>query len=117
LSDTPTVHIQYEGDSDRTRIVFENGDSEDLIVTSLGSNLYRLEESSFGFEIRYRDVIRTILGDDGSLLFKEVVTHSDLDTQSWVISKEIIASRELREILDRVMAIGGSWEQAFGEYL
>lgn len=116
LSDTPTLHIRHEGDG-RTRIMFENGDSEDLIVTSLTSNLYRLEESSFVGEMRYLDVIRAIPLEGGSLLFKEVVTPSTLATQSWVVSKEIVESPELSKVLDRVMAIGGNWEQAFGGVL
>ena len=117
MSDTTTVHIEYQGDDGRTRIVFENGDREDLIVAPLGSDLYRLEESSFASEIRYMDVMRAVAQDDGSLLFKEVVTRSDLATHSWVLSKEILSSRELREILDLAMAVGGNWEQAFGGVL
>jgi hypothetical protein len=111
------VRIEYEGNDNRTRIVFENGDSEVLVVTPLGAGLYRLEESSFLGEVRYLDVIRATALDDRSLLFKELVPPSDLVTQTWVFSRETIASRELREILDRVMTIGGNWEQAFGGVL
>ncbi len=117
MSNLPTVHLTYQGDNNRTRIVFDNGDSEDVTVTPLGSDLYRLEESSFWGEIRYLDVIRATVRDDGSLLFKEVVKPSELATESWVLSKEIMASGELRAVLDRVIALGGNWEQAFGGVL
>jgi hypothetical protein len=116
LSDLPTVHFEYAGDG-RAQIVFENGDSEELLVTPLGSDVYRLEESSFCGEMRYLDVIRAVTRDDGALLFKEVVTRSELANESWILSKEIMASRELREILDLVLTMGGKWEQAFGGIL
>ena len=82
------------------------------MVTPLGSDFYRLGESSFGGEMRYLDVIRATAQSDGSLLFEEVVTPSDLATESWVLSKEHMASHELREVLDHVVAVGGNWEQA-----
>ena len=46
MSDLPTVHGKYAGNDSRARIVFENNDSEELLVMPLGSDLYRLEESS-----------------------------------------------------------------------
>lgn len=105
--------MQYEGDG-QTRIGFENGDSEDLLVTSLGGDLYRLEESSLLGEASYRDVIRARRLSDGSLLFQGVETRSDLIMQSWLLSEQIIASPLFCDILAQVMASGGNWEQAFG---
>lgn len=40
-----------------------------------------------------------------------------LVTESWLLSKDLIASAELREILHGVMAAGGNWEMAFGGLL
>jgi hypothetical protein len=117
LSDLPTVHLKYAGDGGRAKIVFENGDSEEHLVVPLGSDLYRLEETSFWGEMRYLDVIRAATCDDGALLFEEVITRSELATESWVLSKEVLASREMHEILDLVMTTGGNWEQAFGGIL
>jgi hypothetical protein len=93
LSDLPTVHFQYAGDGSRAQIVFQNGDSEELLVTPLGSDLYRLEESSFCGDMRYRDVICAITREDGALIFEAVVARSELANESWVLSKEIMAPK------------------------
>ena len=37
---------------------FDNGDSEELLLTPLGDNLYRVEESSLLGELMYRDVVK-----------------------------------------------------------
>ena len=110
----PTVHIRYDDNIARTRIHYENGDNEDLLVTPLGNNLYRLEESSLFGEASYRDVIHAARRDDGGLLFLNLETPSDLVMQSWVLGQEIIDSPGFRSILEQVMALGGNWEQAFG---
>jgi len=72
-----------------------------------------LKRILFFGEVCYLDVIRAITQEDGSLVFKEIVMPSNLATQSWALSKEIIASGELKEILDGVNADGGNWERAF----
>jgi len=46
VTDTPTISLRYAGNEGRTRIIFGNGDTEDLLLTPLGDDLYRLEESS-----------------------------------------------------------------------
>ncbi len=41
------------------RISFQDGDNEGLLVTPMGANLYRMEESSILGEVKYHDIIET----------------------------------------------------------
>ena len=99
------------------RIIFEDGSTEDLLLTAIGSNFYRAEESSLLGEMSYKDVIQAESLGDGSLRFLKIVTPSGLKTSSWILSKDIIESDRFRAILDYVMELGGNWEQAFGGLL
>lgn len=117
MPDTPTISVCYDGNDGRTRITFDNGDSEDLLLTPLGDDLYRLEESSLLGEAMYRDVIKAKPLQDGGLQFSSVEARSGLTVQSWIVSEEIIAATPFHAILRDVMASGGNWEQAFGGVL
>jgi hypothetical protein len=47
MPNDPTVHFEYNEAGDaRSRAVYENGDSEQLKLTAVAPELYRLEESS-----------------------------------------------------------------------
>ena len=98
-------------------ITFEDGSTEGLLLTALGSNFYRAEESSLLGEMCYKDVIQAEPQSDGSVRFLKVVTPSGLKTNSWILSKGIIESDAFRAILDSVMELGGNWEQVFGGVL
>jgi hypothetical protein len=69
------------------RMSFQDGDSETLLVTPLGPNLYRIEESSVLGEVSYHDVIEADLQTDGTVRFLRVVTPSGLTTVSWILRK------------------------------
>jgi|HubBroStandDraft_1064217.scaffolds.fasta_scaffold482711_2 hypothetical protein len=57
MSRQPTVHFEYEDGASRSRILYQNGDSEQLLLSSLGSDLHRLEESSFAGDAVCGDTI------------------------------------------------------------
>jgi hypothetical protein len=114
VRDSSSVHSTYDGDEPRTKVVFSNGDSEELWLSSQGDDLFLLEESSFVRVIYYRDVIRASREGDGSLRFQEVVRPSDLWRESWILSKQKIQSTEMQRVLQEVMDLGGNWEQALG---
>jgi len=114
---SPTVHFEFEDDRSRFRVLYENGDSEDLTMTKVGPNSYRLEESSFCGDGVYGDVIHCKPLHDGPLLFEKIAEHSKLITQSWILSSELFATDRVKSILDFVMEAGGMWEQAFGGLL
>ncbi|HKE32124.1 MAG TPA: hypothetical protein VKD65_10400 [Candidatus Angelobacter sp.] len=98
-------------------IIFDDNGSEGLLVTSLGNNLYRLEETSFLGEARYHDIIEAEIQGDGSLRFVGVVTPSALKTSSLFLGKELIESPRLSAFLEKVMAVGGNWEKLFESFL
>jgi hypothetical protein len=117
VTDLPTVHIIADGDEPRNRIVYANGDSESLLLTSVGPGLFRFEESSLLGEAHYHDIIRASLKVDGSLEFEGVALPSGLHTEEWLLSKALIESAEFRSVLNWVTSVGGNWEQAFGGLL
>src|SRR5690348_3959906 len=90
------------------------GDSEWLLVTPAGENLFRVEESSFVTDAVYRDVIRATETQDGALLFVEIAERSPLVTNSWILNQELIQSNAIQSVLQQVMDQGGNWEQVLG---
>lgn len=117
MPDAHTVHAEYEQSGDGTRIYFDNGDSETLILTPLGDDLYMLEESSFLGEAMYKAVIRGTPREGGNLLFVSIERPSGLVTQSCLLSPDIIDSSDFASILEQIMEVGGNWERAFGGIL
>jgi hypothetical protein len=75
------MHFEYEDSC----VVYENGDSEQLLLTNMGPDLYRLEESSLLFDAVYGDIIRVKMMADGALLFVEIAERSNLTTQRWIL--------------------------------
>ena len=118
MPNEPTVHFEYNEDGDaRWPVVYENGDSEQLKLTALAPELYRLEESSFAGEAVYGDIIRVHQMANGALLFREIAERSALTTQSWIVSASILSTEKIRTGLAKVIDSGGMWEQAFGGML
>jgi hypothetical protein len=114
---TPTVHFNYEDSTVRSRLVYENGDSEQLALVRVGPDHWRLAESSFAGDAVYGDIIRVKEVDDETLLFIEITDRSNLITRSWVLSAEVLATERIQSILKCVMENGGMWEIAFGGLL
>jgi hypothetical protein len=117
MANNVTVRFEYRGNVQRFNLVYANGDSEQLALTCVGRELYRLGESSFIGEAVYGDTICAEKAEDGSLLFKEIAERSKLITQSLILSAEFLQAERMRSILENVMSAGGMWEQAFGGLL
>jgi len=119
MSNKPTAHFEYSGNGadERTQVVFENGDSEWLVLTEVGKCLYRLEESSFLGDAMYGDTIHADATPTGELVFRGFAERSALKSQSWVLSAELIESEPIKATLSTVMGGGGMWERAFGGVL
>src|SRR6266404_1248796 len=92
---------------------FQDGDIEGLLVTPMGPNLYRMEESSVFGEVSYHDVIEAKTQTDGTLRFLRVLKPSGLKSACWILSPPQLESHALSALLDRVMSIGGNWEKLF----
>ena len=98
-------------------ISYPDGSSEGLLVSSVGPNLYRLEESSMLGEAVFGDVIEAELTQDGSLRFKCVAAPSDMTTVNCLLTPEQMNAPGLQLLLDRIMSLGGNWERALGGLL
>ena len=98
------------------QISFPDSD-ETLLVTPIGPNLYRMEESTVLGEASYHDVIETELQSDGTTRFLRVFAPSGLVTMSVVVSLPRLESSAMSSLLERVMAVGGNWERKFGGVL
>jgi hypothetical protein len=116
LADKP-IHMRYHGGNERSVVLFADGSSESLLVSSVGSGLFRFEESSLLSEYGYSDVFRASEQDDASLLFHEVVSQSSFRTECYLIPRRRVESTDFRSFLDWVMSTGGNWEQVFGDLL
>ena len=117
MPEEPTIHLKYEGNGQGRNVIFPNGDSESLRVSSISSDLFRLEDSSLLGHACYHDVIRASVRDDGALEMHQIVSPSGLKTQIWVLSLKVLESDDCRELLDYVLSVGGHWERAFGGLL
>ena len=105
------------GPPEERNLVFSDGSSGGLLVTRVGANLYRLEESSLFHEAVYHDIIEAERQDDGSLRVVGVVKHSALVTASWIVPRGFIEDPSVAGLLSKVVGIGGNWELTFGGFL
>jgi|ERR1700722_7464157 len=97
---------------------FEDGITEELLLTPLGSGRYRLEQSALVDDsVNFGDVIAAEPAIDGAIRFVNVVQKSSYVTLRWVLSERASESRGLPTFLERVIEIGGVWERAIGGVL
>ena len=99
------------------RVALSDSDTEELLVTAVGFNLYRLEESSILGEVKYHDIIETELETDGTLRLVQVAASSGLITVSWVVTEAQFDSTNLKLLLDKVITAEGNWERSLGGLL
>ena len=93
-------------------ISYPDGSSEGLLVSPVGTNLYRLEESSLLGEADFGDVIEAEPTQEGGLLFKRVAVPSGMTTVNCILTPEQMQAPGLQPLLDRIMSLGGNWERA-----
>jgi hypothetical protein len=98
-------------------VCFLDGSRESLLLTPLGENRFRMDESSMFGEVMYRDVIEAIETEGGVLRFVAVVEKSPLTSRSWISRQELIETDAIQNLLRRIMDEGGNWEQTFGGVL
>ncbi|MCX6602326.1 MAG: DUF4265 domain-containing protein [Acidobacteria bacterium] len=93
-------------------ISYPDESSEGLLVSPVGPNLYRLEESSLLGEAVFGDVIEAEPTQEGGLLFKRVAVPSGMTTVNCILTFEQMQAPGLQPLLDRIMSVGGNWERA-----
>ena len=104
-------------DPQTAEIVYADGSSEGLRVSSIAPGRYRLEESSLLGEAVFGDVIEATMTPDGRLQFKGVAAPSEMSTVRFILTRRQINAPGLQPLLDHVMALGGNWERALGGVL
>ncbi len=91
----------------RLRLQDNDGREEFLLVTPLGEDLYRLEESpAFAYSVSLHDVVRAITGSEGGLDFAGVAERSGNRTMRVIFAKFSIDSKQARPILKRLRKLG-----------
>ncbi len=102
----------------RVQLVFPDGDFEDIDVTQLGPDSYRLEETPVFTEWVGRfDVFEAERSGEGRLRFLRIVEHSPFEMHSYVLSREIVETGEFESFIEAVVRDGGRWERMMGSIL
>jgi hypothetical protein len=100
-------------------ISFPNNVTEDLPLTHVEGNQYRIDASSFLAEpkVFYGDVIEINPTGEKTADFVAIVKRSGLKVSCRLIGKNIIESASLQNMLDKIVQLGGNWERTFGGVL
>lgn len=89
-----------------------NGES--IYAEKVGDTIYRCEESAISNkEPVYGDEIE-VIGNGDVLKFVRVVKASALHTRRYIWSKEIVETDKCKQMLDKIITMGGFWEVAMG---
>ena len=90
-----------------------------LLMTPLGRNEYRLEETAVLLEetLFFHDVIRAKKWIGRGLQFQRLVNKSGLQVYDFLLSQELAGSEEIQALLRRVTSGGGHWETVFSGIL
>lgn len=101
------------------RICFDGiGREIELIdVTHIENDVYRIEINPiFNEEFSYGDLIK-LRADKNIYYYTETVQKSNMIRHSWLLSKEVIESKEIEEFKEWITNLNRKWEQAFGGLL
>lgn len=98
---------------------FADGITEEIPLTHVEDNQYRVEFSSMLTEPRvfYGDVIEINPTGENSADFVRIVKRSGFVVSCRVIGQKIVESSLLQGLLDEIMRLGGNYERAFGGVL
>ena len=90
------------------------GISETVRGENRGDNIYYCLESPlfvdsvlYGCEVEVEEI-------NGVLVFQKIHKASLYETYTYVWSKEFLASKKGKEIKERIIEVGGDWEQVMG---
>lgn len=101
------------------RIYFpDEGMTYGLLVTPLGDDHYRLEESSIFVDIaRYGDTLHVVREANGRYLLRAVVPTSQFQTHTIVLSKQVTEATDFQLFVKQLEDEGGNWEIRFGGFV
>jgi hypothetical protein len=104
-------------ENETIRVGFEEGVTESICVTPLGSSIYRLEQTPVWNPdpvVYLGDAIELELLPDGTHRFVRVVERAALRHYDWVVPQFFVESREYAQFGKAVEAAGGAWEGIMG---
>ena len=107
------------GDIREFNVTFEHDGitANNMRLTRVDHNLYSVEETVLVDCVSYKDIMEADLQPDGSLIFRRVVKKSEMQTDTFVLPKEVIDSEGFTSFLDRVIEAEGHWEILFGGWV
>src|SRR5215510_8072694 len=106
------------GDICEFKVIFDAATANGLLLTRVDHNLYIVGETLVLVDcVSYKDIMEADLQPDGSLIFRRVVKKSEMQTDTFVLPKEVIDSEGFRAFLDRVIEAEGHWEILFGGWV
>lgn len=113
-----SLHLGFN-DGPCMSVSFPDDITEDLPLTHIEGNQYRVEFSSLLADPRvfYGDVIEINPTGDKSADFVKVVKRSGFRVSCRLIGQKTIESPLLQVLLDKIMRLGGNYERAFGGVL
>jgi hypothetical protein len=109
-----TVEITSVDAIERTPVITYDNCEELLAVTSVGPNLYQLNENPLLADAQYGDVIEVERLPDGALRLLRVAQASGLERLGWLVSLDLVTSSAMTGFLANILAMGGYWEACVG---
>lgn len=112
------VSIAFEGVNETPVEFTEEQVTVTLELTPAGPRLFRIESVPIMVEAAsFGDVIEVDTGADGGLRFVRIAERGGWRTYDFMLPAEMIGSEHITTIQERVLSLGGHWEQVFGGIL
>lgn len=109
------MNLSQMSNTFRAKVTFGDVTIDDLLVSSLGENRYRLEEAPLlADSVFYGDIIEAEDRSNNSLLFTKVLEPSGMRHYDYILSRTVFESKQFEALLEKIDEAGGRWTQAFG---
>ena len=114
----PSLHLAFN-DGSGIAVSFADGATEDIPLTHVEGNQYRIEFSSMLSNPRvfYGDVIEINRTGEKSADFVRIVKRSGFLVSCRLVGQKTVESPLFQLLLDKIMQLGGNYERAFGGVL
>jgi hypothetical protein len=111
----PSLRLVFN-DGPGIAVSFPNDTTEDLLLTHVEGNHYRVESSSWLSDPRvfYGDIIEVNPKGENSADFVRIVKRSGFRVSCCLVGQKTIESPLFQVLLNKIMQVGGNWERAFG---
>ncbi len=106
----------------RASVITGDVTNNNLLVSHLGANHYRLEEAPLcEADVFYKDVIEAVGREDGSLLFQKVVEESGRKNYNYLLPRSVFETEEFERLIEKGRSggrlLGASvWRDFIGQF-